>query len=80
MDLCYVVILLLSAALVVYGFMLLLEKPRASENDVQAIQRQLRGFGFMLLAQVVLVLGSAFCYGMSDSGAVLRRAIGASRL
>ena len=62
-NLCYLLVLAVAIGFVIYGFFLLLEKDRPNENDVQVIQRQIRGFAFIMLAQVVVVLGLALCYG-----------------
>jgi type IV secretory pathway VirB2 component (pilin) len=67
-NLCYLLVLAVAVGFVIYGFMLLLEKERSNENDVQTIQRQIRGFAFIMLAQVIVVLGMALCYGMSSNG------------
>ena len=69
-GLCYFSALIVSFALVIYGFVLLLQKEKPGENDVQVIQRQIRGFAFIMLAQVVLVLGLALCFGMSNTGVI----------
>jgi len=72
---CYALVAVVSVALIVYGFMQVLNKQIASENDIQVIQRQIRGFAFLMLAQVVLVLGSALCAGMGFSLKELSKAV-----
>jgi hypothetical protein len=74
-GLCYLLALAVSAAFIVYGFVLLLQKERPTENDVQVIQRQIRGFAMIMLAQVILVLGMALCFGMSGGAQTIRNAI-----
>lgn len=64
-SLCYILVLAVSVALVIYGFMLLLQKQHAGENDVQVLQRQLRGIAYLMLSQLVLVLGMSLCVGMN---------------
>lgn len=66
-GICFLLILAISIALVIYGFVMLLKKQEAGENDVQVLQRQLRGFGFLLLSQVVFLLGSGACVGLNMS-------------
>ena len=56
--LCYVLTLAISVALLIYGFMLLFEKQRHDENDVQVIQRQLRGLAFVILAPILVRFGN----------------------
>lgn len=63
-GLCYVATLIISVALVIYGFMLILQRQQ-NENDIQVIQRQLRGFAYLILSQVILILGIAVCSGFS---------------
>jgi hypothetical protein len=67
-NFCYVVSLALAVGLVFYGFMQLLQREKPSENDVQVLQRQLRGFGYLMLAQLILVIGMAFCVGLNLDG------------
>lgn len=64
-SLCYILVLALCIGLVVYGFMQLLKKQMVGESDAQVQQRQLRGFAYLVLAQVVLVLGMALCVGLN---------------
>lgn len=42
--------------LIVYGFLQIFGREKATENDVQVIQRQIRGFACILLAQIVLAI------------------------
>jgi hypothetical protein len=63
-SLCYLVAGVVSVGLIIWGFMQIFGKQLASENDNQVIQRQLKGFALLLVAQIVLVLGSALCAGM----------------
>ena len=73
--LCYIVVAVVSIALVVYGFLQILGKQLPSENDTQVIQRQIRGFAWLMLAQIVLVLGGALCAGMGFSLREITRSI-----
>lgn len=61
--------LVMGASLIflVYGFMDLMKKPAASSGaNLETISRQLKGFAFIMLSQVVLVLGLAMCSGGID--------------
>ena len=60
-SLCFLLTLAVSLGLVIFGFIQLLQKEKASENDVQVVQRQIRGFAYLALAQVILVAGVALC-------------------
>lgn len=65
-SICYILVVLASAVLVVYGFMDILKRKSSEDvNDLEVIQRQIRGFAMIMLAQVVLVLGLSGCIGMS---------------
>lgn len=64
-GLCYILVLAVCVGLVIFGFVQLLQKEKPSENDVQVVQRQLRGFAYLLLAQIILVLGIALCLGLN---------------
>jgi len=66
---------IVSIGFLVWGFMDLLKKQQSGENDVQVIQRQIRGFAFIMIAQVVLVVGSMICFGMSGGLDQLSRAV-----
>ena len=74
-KLCYFLAIALSGLLVVYGFYCLLQKEKPTENDVQVVQRQIRGFAYIMLAQVVLVLGVALCFGMNGGLDLIRRGV-----
>lgn len=66
MSLCYVGAMLASIALLVWGLMEILAKQRKGESSYEeVVSRQIRGFGILLLSQMVLVLGGALCFGMS---------------
>lgn len=64
MSICYVAAVLASVALMVWGLMDILKKKQKSESsDGEVISRQIRGFGMLLLSQIVLILGAALCFG-----------------
>lgn len=65
-GMCYLLVVLLTIALIVWGFMDVLKKKQASEPDTLAvISRQIRGFGMLMLASVSLIVGLALCFGAS---------------
>jgi len=63
-KLCVIVALAVSLVCAVYGFMDVLKLKCPSESDLGTIQRQLRGFGYLILAPVLLSLGLALCSAM----------------
>lgn len=63
-SLCYLVVAIATIGLVIFGFTQILGKQLPAENDTQVIQRQIRGFAWLMLSQLVLVMGSSFCMGM----------------
>lgn len=64
-TLCYGLVLVISIALVIFGFAQILGRQVAPESDAQVIQRQLRGFAWLMLSQIVLFLGAALCTGLN---------------
>lgn len=66
-SLCYIVVAVVSIGLVIFGFTQILGKQLPAENDTQVVQRQIRGFAWLMLSQLVLVMGSSFCMGMGFS-------------
>ena len=69
-SLCVLSVLTLSIVFLVWGFIDLLRKRKPSEvSEGQVISRQLKGLGMIVLAQVIVVVGAAFCYGTEFSPA-----------
>jgi len=63
-NLCFMLVLIVSIAFLVYGFMELMRKPvGSSDASLATISRQLKGFAYIMLSQVILVLGGALCLG-----------------
>ena len=63
-QLCFLVSIAISIGLLIYGFVLVLRKAPPHENEMQAISCQIKGFGFILLAHFVLILGLGLCMGV----------------
>lgn len=78
-DLCVLLISILCLALIVLGFRMIFQKHMDAENDAQVLQRQLRGFGLLILAQVLLVSGLALCLGVVDMLSI-QKAMKAARM
>jgi hypothetical protein len=65
-QLCYLLVLIVAIGFLVWGFMDLLKKQQPNEKtQTDVISRQIRGFAFIMLSQVVLLLGSMICFGLS---------------
>ena len=82
-QLCWLLVLALSIGFLVWGFMELLKKPQDGQATTNDISRQIRGFAFIMLSQVVLVLGGLICFGVKGgmgqiSDAVSRMAGGSA--
>nr|QBK85695.1 MAG: uncharacterized protein LCMAC101_02900 [Marseillevirus LCMAC101] len=60
---CFVIILIFSIFFLVYGFMDLMKAKKSGETDAAHISRQIKGFAYIMLSQVVLVIGGALCLG-----------------
>lgn len=63
---CYLVTSLVSVGLLIYGLLEILRiKPKQDEpTEVSVISRQIRGFGLLMLAQVLIIVGGALCFGL----------------
>jgi len=65
-SLCYLVSIIAAIILLVMGFMDLIKKRQKNESsEEQVISRQIRGFAFIMLSQVVLILGAMLCFAFS---------------
>jgi hypothetical protein len=69
-----------SIGFLVWGFMDLLKKKQSGETDTGLISRQIRGFAFIMLSQVVLIVGVMLCFGLTGGPDQLRSAINSFRL
>ena len=68
-GLCYLLIVVVAIIFMVMGFMDALGKARSDDlNANVTISRQLRGFALLMLAQVVVIVGGALCFGLSQNG------------
>jgi hypothetical protein len=52
-----------SAALTVLAFYHIFQQKKDSENDLNVIQRQIRGFALLMVANLVMILGMMLCAG-----------------
>ena len=72
-QICWFIILVLSVGFFIWGLMDLLKKQQADEPETgDVISRQIRGFAYIMISQVVLVLGGALCYGKGQGKGLLQ--------
>ena len=64
-GICNLAAVTVALGLVVYGFVLLLQDKKRDETDSEVIQRQLKGFAYLVLSQIILVMGMSLCVGMN---------------
>lgn len=62
-SLCSLVVMVSSVALVVYAFYHIFQQKKNNENDLNVIQRQIRGFALLIVAQIVMMVGMMLCAG-----------------
>ncbi len=62
-SLCSLVVMVAAAALTVYAFYHIFQKKESKENDLNVIQRQIRGFALLMVANLVMLLGMMLCAG-----------------
>ena len=62
-SLCSLVIMIAAISLTVYAFYNIFQKKDSKENDLNVIQRQIRGFALLMVANIVMLLGMMLCAG-----------------
>ena len=60
-GLCILSIIIASIGLIVWGLFDILKEKEKHETDIQVIQRQIRGFGYLILSWFVLIIGMSLC-------------------
>ena len=60
-QLCYLVAIIAAVGLAVWGLFDILKSKQKGESDASITHRQLRGFGYLVLAQIVITIGVAMC-------------------
>lgn len=65
-GLCYLVSVIASVGLIVWGLFDILKQKEKHETDFQVVQRQIRGFGYLILSEVVLIIGVVLCSMMKN--------------
>jgi len=64
LSICYTVGGMIALGLMIYGFWCILKGRSNMESDLGVIQRQLRGFALLLVAQVALFIALGACTGV----------------
>ena len=62
-SLCSFAVMASSLALFVYAYYNIFQKKQAGENDLEVIQKQIRGFALLMVANLVMVIGMMICAG-----------------
>lgn len=65
-SVCYIIVLALTLAIIVYGLWLMLKKKCHNETDSDVYQRWMRGFAFTMVGELVFIIGAAFCFGQGS--------------
>lgn len=60
-NLCPMLTLVISLLLMVYGFILIFKAKPKSNTDTSVISEQLKGFSFLIVAQLVFIFGMSIC-------------------
>lgn len=60
---CSSAVLLAAAAVAIYAFMVIFGQKKSDENDLEVLQRQLKGFALLMVSSIVLSIGSSVCEG-----------------
>ena len=67
MSICYILSMIVAVALAVYGLVDILRQRQPGEiTEQEVISRQIRGFGLLVLAQFVILIGGASCAALSS--------------
>lgn len=62
-SLCALLVVGTAITLVVIAFYQIFQRKTGNENDLQVIQRQLRSFALLMVANLTLIGGLMFCGG-----------------
>jgi succinate dehydrogenase hydrophobic anchor subunit len=61
LSICSLVVMVSAIILVVFAFLHIFAKAQENENDLNVIQRQLRGFAVLIIANLVMIVGGIMC-------------------
>ena len=77
MSPCYIAAVLASIAILIWGLIDILKKRQPKESsEEEVISRQIRGFGMLLLSQMVFVIGGAICFGLAGGADKIFKDVG----
>lgn len=62
MDLCYLVTIAAALFCLVWGLMLMLGKAPSGTDAKNQLVSQMRGLGYVIASQVILLIGLPLCY------------------
>ena len=61
MRICSLIVIFASLVLMGYAFYTILKRKQTKETDIGVIQRQLRGFALLVIANFIAILGLTLC-------------------
>ena len=62
-SLCSLAVMVAAVGLFVYAYYHIFQKKQAGENDLEVIQKQIRGFALLMIANLVMIIGTMICAG-----------------
>lgn len=62
-SICSLMVMSAAAILTVYAFYYIFKKQQMNEQGMDVIQRQLRGFALLMVANLVMIIGMMVCAG-----------------
>jgi len=62
-SLCSLLVMVAAVALFGYAYYHIFSQKQDGENDIQVIQRQIRGFALLMVANLTMIVGMTVCAG-----------------
>ena len=62
-SLCSIIVMIISVILTIMAFFHIFQGQKTGESELNVIQRQLRGFALLIVANFVMMLGMVVCAG-----------------
>jgi hypothetical protein len=76
MSICYIAAVVISIGITIWGLLEILRKKQDDEPTINdTISRQIKGFGFLILSQIVLFLGISICFGFGGGADAIYKGI-----
>jgi hypothetical protein len=69
-SLCSLAVLAAAITVIVYAFIGIFQEKQPGENDLNVIQRQIRSFALLIVSNLIMVVGMAFCSGQLFPGLI----------